>query len=250
MTAQKNKYWTHRGFGAGFGDLINHVSYENTIVTEPVIINWCLQTSANNQIRRILKFLEPQKLIEHRFSACVTKKIAPKQQRNHEYWPNKVLHKGGDYICIWLYTNHKDGFHQDKVPPRYETEALIRSLKANGNKVFVIPSVSLPGKSIYSINYDFPQYVKMITSALENCKYFICSEGGLAHFARTMRVPSLVYFRADENGRSLNRSDLINFWDTKYSKHINDFAGVAQLAEQLICNQQVAGSSPIASSRT
>jgi hypothetical protein len=26
-------------------------------------------------------------------------------------------------------------------------------------------------------------------------------------------------------------------------------AGVAQLAEQLICNQQVAGSSPIASSR-
>ena len=28
-----------------------------------------------------------------------------------------------------------------------------------------------------------------------------------------------------------------------------DYAGVAQLAEQLICNQQVAGSSPIAGSR-
>ena len=29
-----------------------------------------------------------------------------------------------------------------------------------------------------------------------------------------------------------------------------EFAGVAQLAEQLTCNQQVAGSSPIASSKT
>ena len=246
----KNKYWTHKGFGSGFGDLINHVSYEMRIVTDPIRLNWCLQTSANNQVKRILEFLEPNDLIEHTFSNTIVEDKAPKNQRDHEYWPNKVLHKGGDYVCVWLYTKHKGGFHEDKVPPRHETISLIQSLKRNGNKVFVIPSVSMPGETLYSIDYDFPQYTKMITHALENCKYFICSEGGLAHFARTMRVPSLVYFRVDENGKSINRSDLVEFWTTDYSKPINNFAGVAQLAEQLICNQQVAGSSPIASSRT
>ena len=38
---------------------------------------------------------------------------------------------------------------------------------------------------------------------------------------------------------------MFSFEDISMSRH----AGVAQLAEQLICNQQVAGSSPIASSR-
>ena len=34
-----------------------------------------------------------------------------------------------------------------------------------------------------------------------------------------------------------------------YNNSRNLFAGVAQLVEQLICNQQVVGSSPIASSK-
>ena len=34
-----------------------------------------------------------------------------------------------------------------------------------------------------------------------------------------------------------------------YLINIKNFAGIAQLVEQLICNQQVAGSSPIASSK-
>ncbi len=38
-------------------------------------------------------------------------------------------------------------------------------------------------------------------------------------------------------------------WVKKYSFIEEPFAGVAQPVEQLICNQQVAGSSPIASSR-
>ena len=33
-----------------------------------------------------------------------------------------------------------------------------------------------------------------------------------------------------------------------YMLHVRFFAGVAQLGEQLICNQQVMGSSPFASS--
>jgi hypothetical protein len=37
------------------------------------------------------------------------------------------------------------------------------------------------------------------------------------------------------------------FWEGDIFARLN--AGVAQLAEQLICNQQVAGSSPIASSK-
>ncbi len=37
---------------------------------------------------------------------------------------------------------------------------------------------------------------------------------------------------------------------TDFSPYDHLSAGVAQLAEQLICNQQVAGSSPIASSRS
>ena len=32
-------------------------------------------------------------------------------------------------------------------------------------------------------------------------------------------------------------------------KYLSGFAGVAQLAEQLICNQQVAGSIPVTSSK-
>ena len=43
------------------------------------------------------------------------------------------------------------------------------------------------------------------------------------------------------NERSLQRNNLV------YNTHF--FAGVAQLVEQLICNQPVAGSSPISSSK-
>ena len=247
----KNKCWTHKGFGSGFGDLINHVSYEMRSATEPITINWQLQGSANRQVYRILNFLRPNKLIEHKFNACVVDNSPPLPQRVHDYWENKELHEGGDYICIQLYVEHRSGHHQNKVVRRFEVESLIRSLKANGNKVFILPNVGdLFGKSLYNINYDFLQYTAMMTSALKNCKYFICSEGGLAHFARTMKVPSLVYFLDGTDWRKKGHPfDLKDFWTTKHSKPIHDLAGVAQLAEQLICNQQVAGSSPIASSR-
>ena len=42
---------------------------------------------------------------------------------------------------------------------------------------------------------------------------------------------------------ALKKSDINNFYFCDYRHN----AGVAQLVEQLICNQQVAGSSPIAS---
>ena len=37
-------------------------------------------------------------------------------------------------------------------------------------------------------------------------------------------------------------------FESRFPLQIENFAGVAQLVEQLICNQQVAGSNPVASS--
>ncbi len=42
---------------------------------------------------------------------------------------------------------------------------------------------------------------------------------------------------------------ILAFWGDSVKLSASSRAGVAQLVEQLICNQQVAGSSPIASSR-
>ena len=244
-----NKYWTNKGYSSGFGDLINQISYDYTNTTEPTTINWCLQPRTNRQVKRVLNFFKPNDLITHQFKNFTQTDEPPIGQHPHDYWPAKLLHKGGDYIAIWLYTKHKSKstHHQDKVADRTLIEMMIRAFKANGYKVVIVPSLG-PNETIYNIEYDFDQYGYMLSDFLRNCKFLICSEGGIAHLARLMRVPTLVYFNQTQSWKG-HEFDLNDFWTTKYSRPIHKLtATVAQLSEQLICNQQVGGSSPLGSS--
>ena len=154
-----NKYWTNKGYSSGFGDLINQISYDYTNATEPTTINWCLQPRTNRQVKRVLNFFKPNDLITHQFKSFTQTDEPPIGQHPHDYWPAKLLHKGGDYIAIWLYTKHKSKstHHQDKVADRTLIEMMIKAFKANGYKVVIVPSLG-PNETIYNIEYDFDQY--------------------------------------------------------------------------------------------
>ena len=131
-----NKYWTNKGYSSGFGDLINQISYDYTNATEPTTINWCLQPRTNRQVKRVLNFFKPNDLITHQFKSFTQTDEPPIGQHPHDYWPAKLLHKGGDYIAIWLYTKHKSKstHHQDKVADRSLIEMMIKAFKANGSR--------------------------------------------------------------------------------------------------------------------
>ena len=249
-----NKYWTSKGFSSGFGDLINYISYEYINVKEPTTINWHLQPRTHRQIKRVLKFFKPNELVAHEFLSHSIKDEEPHGSHPHDYWPAKELHQPGDYVAIWLYLSHvgKSFHHQDKVVNKVHLEMLLKSLKRNGYKVVIIPSLGNENRSetLYNINYDFDQYGYCITNILKNCKFSICSEGGIAHLSRLMRVPTLVYFNQTMPWKGHEHYDLREFWITKYSRPIDTIvADVAQTAEQLICNQQVTGSIPVISSK-
>ena len=222
-----NKYWTNKGYRSGFGDLINQISYDYINADEYTIINWHLQPRTHRQIKRILNFFKPNDLIIHEFKTFTQTDEPPLGQHPHDYWPAKEIHQGGDYIAIWLYTQHKSKspHHQEKIVNLTDLEMMIRSLKANGYKIVIVPSLG-PNKTIYNIEYNFDQYGYMLTSVLKNCKFLICSEGGIAHLARMMRVPTLVYFNQKGPWKG-HDFDLKEFWTTEYSRPINTLTGAA-----------------------
>jgi ADP-heptose:LPS heptosyltransferase len=223
-----NKYWTNKGYGSGFGDLINQISYDYISASEPTIINWHLQPRTHRQVKRILNFFKPNDLITHEFKTFTQTDEPPLSQHPHDYWLAKEIHQGGDYVAIWLYTQHKSKspHHQEKVVDITSLEMMIRSLKANGHKIVIVPSLG-PNRTIYNIEYNFDRYGYMLTSVLKNCKFLICSEGGIAHLARMMRVPSLVYFNQKAPWKGQPGPDLREFWITEYSRPIDTLTRAA-----------------------
>ena len=103
-----NKFWTHRGFGTGFGDIINHLSYEYRQAKEPTIIKWHLEPRTHRQVQRVINFFKPNSLIDHEFGEYIERKETPYSQQDHEYWPAKILHNPCDekFCAVWLYTKH------------------------------------------------------------------------------------------------------------------------------------------------
>ncbi len=229
-----NKYWTNRGYSAGFGDLINQISYDYVNASEPTTINWHLQPRTHRQVKRVLNYFKPNNLITHEFKTLTQTDEPPLGQHDHDYWQAKEMHQGGDYIAIWLYTHHKSKspHHQDKVADRTSIEMMIRSLKANGHKIVIVPSLG-PNKTIYNIEYNFDQFGYMLTSVLKNCKFLICSEGGIAHLARMMKVPTLVYFNQTMPWKG-HDFDLKEFWTTEHSRPMDVLTMANKLGTQLM----------------
>ena len=227
-----NKFWPHRGFGTGFGDLINHLSYEYQQAEEPTTIKWHLQPRTHRQVQRVIKLFKSNSLIKHEFGEYIKRKETPYSQQDHEYWPAEVLHSSCDekYCAIWLYTKHhsQSPHHQDKVVSHYTLQRLFKDLKEGGYKVVLIPSIKRSaGETLYDIDYDFEQYSYLVQSILKNCSFSICSEGGIAHLSRLMRVPTICYFNQTMpwKGHDFN---LREFWTGDLYSPCNDLTMVKE----------------------
>jgi ADP-heptose:LPS heptosyltransferase len=232
-----NKYWTHKGFGSGFGDIINHLSYEYNQVKEPTTIKWYLQPRTHRQIQRVINFLKPNPLINHEFGEYIQKEITPYSQQSHEYWPAKVLHNpcGEKFCAIWLYIKHfsLSPHHQDKIVSRFDLHRLRKDLKEKGYKVVLIPGLkNSGGETLYSVDYDFEQYGYLIQTILKNCSFSICSEGGIAHLSRLMKVPTICYFNQTMPWKG-HDFDLRDFWTGGSYRPCNDLTQFNQIAQEI-----------------
>jgi|TARA_B100000959_G_C14918121_1_gene598264 ADP-heptose:LPS heptosyltransferase len=235
------KVWTPRGFGSGFGDLINHISYEHRQAKESTIIKWRLQPRTNRQVRRVLSFLKKHPLVEHQFGDYIEEDEIPYSQQDHEYWECKQLHNPHfeKYCAIWLYTKHigNSPHHQDKVVGRYDLERLLKDLKDKGYKVVLIPNLkNSGGETIYDIDYNFDQYAILIQSILKNCTFSICSEGGIAHLSRSMKVPTICYFHQTMPWKG-HDFDLKDFWTGDLYRPCNDVIDSEQLFRDICSNK-------------
>ena len=232
-----DKFWTHRGFGTGFGDFINHLSYEYHQAKEPTIIKWYLQPRTNRQIQRVVNFLKPNPFIKHEYGEYTEREVTPYSQQDHEYWDANILHNpcNEKYCALWLYTKHNSSspHHQDKVVSHFELQRLITKLKSKNYKVVLIPNLkNSGGETLFNIDYNFDQYSILIQSILKNCTFSICSEGGLAHLSRLMKVPTICYFDQTMAWKGHN-FDLREFWTGDLYWPCNDLMQFEQLASEI-----------------
>jgi ADP-heptose:LPS heptosyltransferase len=232
-----NKFWTHRGFGTGFGDIINHLSYEYRQAKEPTIIKWHLEPRTHRQVQRVINFFKPNSLIDHEFGEYIERKETPYSQQDHEYWPAKILHNPCDekFCAVWLYTKHysQSPHHQDKIVSHFDLQRLFKGLKEKGYKVVLIPGLkNSAGETLYNIDYDFAQYGYLIQSILKNCSFSICSEGGIAHLSRLMRVPTICYFNQTMSWKG-HDFDLRDFWTGDLYRPCNDLIQFEHIVEEI-----------------
>ena len=112
-------------------------------------------------------------------------------------------------------------------------QRLFKGLKEKGYKVVLIPGLkNSAGETLYNIDYDFAQYGYLIQSILKNCSFSICSEGGIAHLSRLMRVPTICYFNQTMSWKG-HDFDLRDFWTGDLYRPCNDLIQFQHIVEEI-----------------
>ena len=189
----------------GFGDILNLLSFENYIIEEEVLIIYHYDEVRASFVNYLINdFFEPKKNI-HRYLDNYKPNNFKMNYRliNHDYWPSKINNKKIFDFAISLY--HVEKLIRGKQKRKYIEE-----------KLFLEILDLLSDKKIVIINNENDLNVtKKDIDNISKSKYFIGSDGGMTHVARSLNIPSIVFFR---NNNSIYEEVILPYIDNKKQK--------------------------------
>jgi len=168
----------------GFGDTLNLVSFENYLFDNEVEIIYHYNDLQKSYVTYLCEnFFIPNNKIKRSFTDFKLNKNKIYQLTNHDYWPSKITNEKIYDVAISFYhvkklssQKHHRKFLEDDT---YDT---ILNLCINKNYVII------------GNEYNFDTTKKDIIN-ISKSKLFIGSDGGMAHIARSLKIPSILFFR-------------------------------------------------------
>ena len=119
---------------------------------------------------------------------------------NHDYWPSKINNKKIFDFAISFY--HVKKLITDKHKRKYIEEKLfLEILNLLSDKKIVIIN-----------NQNNLEITKKDVENISKSKHFIGSDGGMTHIARSLKIPSTIFFR---NGNSIYEEVVCPYIDNK-----------------------------------
>lgn len=142
----------------------------------------------------------------------------------HDYWPCKTKwsQNNSKKIAINFYKKNTEYF--DKAKNFYQTDILKNYLKHY--EIIELYDKS-NDKGITNIIDDPFDCVDENLKILKDCNLFITSEGAWAHIARSMRVPTILYFSPFDDKTQTFYQNSIRKSDKKIQKYVKDVENMA-----------------------
>ena len=186
----------------GFGDILNLLSFENYIINENVNIIYhydevraCFVNYIANDFfipkQNINRILKPYKANNFKTDYRLI---------NHDYWPSKINNKKIFDFAVSFYYVEK--LITDKQKRKYiENKLFLEILNLLSDKKIVIIN-----------NQNDLDVTKKDVENISKSKHFIGSDGGMTHIARSLNIPSTVFFRS---GNSIYEEVVCPYIDNK-----------------------------------
>ena len=186
----------------GFGDILNLLSFENYVIDEQVDILYHydeVRTSFVNYI--VHDFFKPKQNINRIFKPYRANNFKTDYRLiNHDYWPSKINNKKIFDFAISLYYVEK--LITSKQKRKYiEKKLFLEILNLLSDKKIVIIN-----------NQNNLEITKKDVENISKSKHFIGSDGGMTHIARSLKIPSTIFFR---NGNSIYEEVVCPYIDNK-----------------------------------
>ena len=186
----------------GFGDILNLLSFENYVIDEQVDILYHYDEVRTGFVNYIVHdFFKPKQNINRIFKPYRANNFKTDYRLiNHDYWPSKINNKKIFDFAISLYYVEK--LITSKQKRKYiEKKLFLEILNLLSDKKIVIIN-----------NQNNLEITKKDVENISKSKHFIGSDGGMTHIARSLKIPSTIFFR---NGNSIYEEVVCPYIDNK-----------------------------------
>ena len=186
----------------GFGDILNLLSFENYVIDEQVDILYHYDEVRTGFVNYIVHdFFKPKQNINRIFKPYRANNFKTDYRLiNHDYWPSKINNKKIFDFAISLYYVEK--LITSKQKRKYiEKKLFLEILNLLSDKKIVIIN-----------NQNDLNVTKKDVLNISKSNHFIGSDGGMTHIARSLKIPSTIFFR---NGNSIYEEVVCPYIDNK-----------------------------------
>ncbi len=132
---------------------------------------------------------------------------------NHDYWPTKIKWNANqsDLIATNFYTKMCSWmFHFEWDREIEASKLFLNSLdikhKYNTVELFGIDDA----RGHKKVNTDMLECLELNMNILKESRLFVTSEGGMSHLSRSMKVPTIIFFKKDKFNFHIFLQDLID----------------------------------------
>ena len=186
----------------GFGDILNLLSFENYVNDEQVDILYHYDEVRTGFVNYIVHdFFKPKQNINRILKPYKANNFKTDYRLiNHDYWPSKINNKKIFDFAISLYYVEK--LITSKQKRKYiEKKLFLEILNLLSDKKIVIIN-----------NQNDLNVTKKDVLNISKSNHFIGSDGGMTHIARSLKIPSTIFFR---NGNSIYEEVVCPYIDNK-----------------------------------